>query len=158
MLHINQALLDSLTAKAQNAPRQRANHNFHRELADPINRMLNAMEPGTYVAPHKHQDPDKREAFLILRGRVLVVEFTETGAVSDWQVLSPALGNFGVEIPPRTYHTLLALESGTVIYELKDGPYNAATDKVFAPWAPAEGAPEAGAYLAGLLARLGVEG
>jgi cupin fold WbuC family metalloprotein len=156
MIKIDQSLLDSLSEKAKNAPRGRMNHNFHRELADPINRMLNAMEPGTYVAPHKHQDPDKREAFLILRGRVLVVEFTETGQVAEWQVLSPALGNFGVEIPPRTYHTLIALESGMVIYELKDGPYDAANDKVFAPWAPAEGAPEAPAYLADLLAQVGL--
>jgi cupin fold WbuC family metalloprotein len=156
MLKIDQDLLDGLTQRAQRAPRRRANHNFHRELADPINRMLNAMEPGTYVAPHKHQEPDKREAFLILRGRLLVVEFTETGQVSDWLVLAPALGNFGVEIPPRTYHTLAALEPGTVLYELKDGPYDAATDKVFAPWAPAEGAPEADTYLAALLRQLGL--
>jgi cupin fold WbuC family metalloprotein len=156
MLRIDLALLDGLTQRAQHAPRRRANHNFHRDLADPINRMLNAMEPGTYVAPHKHQQPDKREAFLVLRGRVLVVEFTETGQVTDWQVLDPAAGAFGVEVPPRTYHTLAALEPGTVLYELKDGPYDATTDKVFAPWAPAEGAPGASEYLAALLGQLGV--
>ncbi|MCU0449728.1 MAG: WbuC family cupin fold metalloprotein [Bernardetiaceae bacterium] len=151
MLKINQELLNNLVAKAQTAPRQRMNHNFHREAADPMNRMLNAMQPGTYVAPHKHQQPDKREAFIILQGKLLVVEFTETGQVTQWLVLSRETGEYGVEIPPRTYHTLVALENGTVVYELKDGPYDPTTDKIFAPWAPAEGAPGTDEYLAGLL-------
>ena len=42
-----------------NSPRLRLNHNFHDDLADPINRMLNALEPGTYLQPHKHENPDK---------------------------------------------------------------------------------------------------
>jgi cupin fold WbuC family metalloprotein len=151
MITIDQTLLDALVAKAQAAPRQRMNHNFHREPTDPMNRMLNAMQPGTYVVPHKHQQPDKREAFILLQGKLLVVEFTENGQITQWQVLSRETGQFGVEIPPRTYHTLAALESGTVVYELKDGPYDPTTDKIFATWAPAEGTPEAGQYLVELL-------
>lgn len=139
MIHINTELLNQLSNKAQVAPRLRMNHNFHQSPEDLLNRMLNAMEPGTYVQPHKHENPDKREAFLLLRGAMLVVSFDDAGTITDHVILNPATGNFGLEIPPRTYHTLICLESGSVLYELKDGPYDIANDKVFAPWAPKEG-------------------
>ncbi|MDJ1504083.1 WbuC family cupin fold metalloprotein [Xanthocytophaga agilis] len=148
---INQALLDQVTEKARTVPRLRMNHNFHQTPTDLLNRMLNAMEPGTYVRPHKHENPDKREAFLILRGRILVVAFDEKGEIKDHVELNPVLGNFGLEIPPRTYHTLIALETGSVLYELKDGPYNPTDDKQFAPWAPEEGTTEATTYMENLL-------
>jgi cupin fold WbuC family metalloprotein len=151
LIRINQTLLDQLSDKARQAPRQRMNHNFHQTSDDLLNRMLNAMEPGTYVQPHKHENPDKREAFLLLRGRILIVSFDDAGQITDHIELNPATGNFGLEIPPRTYHTLITLESGSVLYELKDGPYNPVNDKHFAPWAPAEGSPEAAAYVQNLL-------
>lgn len=151
LIRINQNLLDELSNKARQAPRRRMNHNFHQTPDDLLNRMLNAMEPGTYVQPHKHENPDKREAFLLLRGRILIVSFDDQGHITDHIELNPATGNFGLEIPPRTYHTLITLESGSVLYELKDGPYNMQNDKQFAPWAPAEGSPEAAAYVQHLL-------
>ena len=138
MIKINSELIDGLTVKAAQSERKRVNHNFHKELSDTIQRLLNVMEPGTYVRPHKHQDPDKREAFIILKGRAVAVEFNNTGDVTDSFILDPATGNFGVEIPERTWHTIIALDRDTVVYEVKDGPYNPIDDKNFAPWAPAE--------------------
>ncbi len=155
MIRIDQNLINSVSSRARTAPRLRMNHNFHQATEDPLNRMLNAMEPGTYVQPHKHENPDKREAFLILRGKILVVSFDQTGKVTDHMVLNPQTGNFGLEIPPRTYHTLICLESGSVLYELKDGPYEVRNDKTFAAWAPAEGSPEAPEYNQQLLRELG---
>ncbi len=154
MIRIDTPLLDTLSGKAKTAPRRRTNHNFHQSAADPLNRMLNAMEPGTYVQPHKHENPDKREAFLLLRGKMLVVSFDEAGRITDHVVLDPQAGNFGLEVPPRTYHTLICLEAGSVLYELKDGPYDVTNDKIFAAWAPAEGSSEAAAYNRQLLGRL----
>ena len=154
LIRIDQTLLDQLTDKARTAPRQRMNHNFHQAPEDLLNRMLNAMEPGKYVRPHKHENPDKREAFLLLRGRMLVVSFDDAGAITDWIELNPTTGNFGLEVTPRTYHTLIPLESGSVLYELKDGPYDPQNDKQFAPWAPAEGSPEAAAYVQNLLSQI----
>ncbi|MDJ1468598.1 WbuC family cupin fold metalloprotein [Cytophagaceae bacterium DM2B3-1] len=151
---INQALLDQVSEKAQKSLRLRMNHNFHHTPDDLLNRMLNAMEPGTYVHPHKHENPDKREAFLILRGRLLVIAFDDMGNIIDHMELNPLKGNFGLEIPPRTYHTLITLEAGTVVYELKDGPYNVLNDKQFAPWAPAEGSAESANYMKQLLTQL----
>ena len=138
MIKINSELIDGLTVKAAQSERKRVNHNFHKELSDTLQRLLNVMEPGTYVRPHKHEDPDKREAFIILKGRAVAVEFNNTGDVTDYFILDPATGNFGVEIPERTWHTIIALDRDTVIYEVKDGPYNPIDDKNFAPWAPAE--------------------
>jgi len=59
-------LLNEVIQKAKNSPRGRMNYNFHDDLVDPINRMLNAFEPGTYIQPHKHENPDKREVFILL--------------------------------------------------------------------------------------------
>ncbi|MBD0256547.1 MAG: WbuC family cupin fold metalloprotein [Cytophagales bacterium] len=156
MIRIDTPLLDTLSGKAKAAPRRRTNHNFHQSAADPLNRMLNAMEPGTYVQPHKHENPDKREAFLLLRGKMLVVSFDAAGRVTDHVVLDPQTGNFGLEVPPRTYHTLICLAEGSVLYELKDGPYDVTNDKTFAPWAPPEGSAEAPEYNRQLLRQLGL--
>ena len=67
---INEQLLDETQAKALQSPRLRMNYNFHEKLDDPINRLLNAMEPGTYLRPHRHLNPAKDEIFLLLRGKV----------------------------------------------------------------------------------------
>lgn len=157
MIRIDTELIDKVTARAKIAPRKRTNHNFHQTPDDLLNRMLNAMELGTYVHPHKHEDPDKREAFLILRGAILVIEFDDKGNITDHIILNPKEGVFGLEIQPRTYHTLICLEPGTVVYELKDGPYNPVNDKQFASWAPPEGSPEGPLYMQQLLAKLGMQ-
>jgi cupin fold WbuC family metalloprotein len=154
MIHIDKQLLDQVSQKAKMAPRRRMNHNFHQVPEDLLNRMLNAMEPDTYVRPHKHENPDKREAFIVLRGSFLIIEFDESGHITDHVILGGKKGVYGLEIPPRTYHTLISLEEGSVIYELKDGPYIAQTDKVFAPWAPEEGSAEAAVYNQTLLKKL----
>ena len=81
--------------------RKRMNHNFHKEYTDPVQRMLNAVEPGTYIRPHKHENPDKIEVFIILKGRVVVVEFDEKGSAVDHVILDQDGGALAVEIPPR---------------------------------------------------------
>jgi cupin fold WbuC family metalloprotein len=126
------------------------NHNFHDDLADPINRMLNAFEPGTYVQPHRHENPDKREVFIVLRGCLVVVFFDDSGTPTDFVLLDREKGNFAVEIPVGAWHTVIALEPGTVVYEVKDGPYLPMSDKNFSTWAPKEGDPKCGEYLARL--------
>ena len=132
------------------------NYNFH-ELEDPVNRLLNAMEPGTYIQPHKHKDPDKFEVFLALRGSFLVIIFDDEGNIMEHEVLNAQKGNFGVEIPEKIYHTLMPLEKGSVAYEIKEGPYVPASAKNFAPWAPAEGDKGVEAYMQKLLEQAGMD-
>ncbi len=155
MIPINDALLDNLVREARASERKRKNYNFHKHPSDNLQRMLNALEPGSYVQPHKHESPDKREAFIILRGEAVVVEFDDEGEITESHILSNKTGNYGVEVAPRTWHAIYALQSGTVVYELKDGPYNPRNDKVFAPWAPREGDAEAEGYMSKLIHTLG---
>ena len=139
MIKIDTNLIEALLDKANNSERKRANYNFHNSEDDTLQRMLNCLNIGTYIAPHKHENPDKREAFIILRGKILIITFTETGTITKHFLLEEGSDNIGAEIPPRTYHTLIPLKSGSVLYELKDGPWDIKTDKIFAPWAPKEG-------------------
>jgi cupin fold WbuC family metalloprotein len=154
MIVIDKNLTDALAVEAVNLPRKRKNHNFHKVFSDPLNRMLHAMEPETYVQPHKHENPDKREAFIILRGRVVVVEFDDYGKIGEHIILDPQTGNYGAEIQPRTWHCLIVLEKGTLVYEVKDGPYDPSDDKYFASWAPAEGDPGTEEYKKAILRHL----
>ena len=120
---INEQLLDETQAKALQSPRLRMNYNFHERLDDPINRLLNAMEPGTYLRPHRHLNPAKDEIFLLLRGKVAVFLFDEEGNITEKTILNPKEGAYGAEIKAGTWHGLLVLESGSVIYEIKQGPF-----------------------------------
>ena len=153
MIKIDNSTLDALTAEAKASPRKRKNKNYHPELSDTLQRMLNAMEPGTYVQPHKHEAPDKREIFVILRGSALVIEFDDNGNIVEKTTLSLLHGVLAVEIPARTWHSVISLEPGTVVYEVKDGPYLARDDKNFAPWAPKEGDADCKLYLEKLLTK-----
>lgn len=139
MIKIDQNLLDEMMVKSRLAKRGRAFFTFHKSDDDTMQRMLNAMQPGTYLQPHKHENPDKREVFLVLTGKFLVVEFDESGKITDHMTLD-AQSNFrAAEIAERVIHTVICLAPDSIVYELKDGPYDPIDDKNFAVWAPKEG-------------------
>ncbi len=100
--------------------------------------------------PHRHLDASKDEAIVALRGRFGLVLFDEGGKVQSTAVLAPDGEVMGVDIPHGTFHTVLALEPGSVFFEAKAGPYVALTDAERASWAPAEGTPEGASYLESL--------
>jgi cupin fold WbuC family metalloprotein len=156
MKKVDTILLDTLGRKAGEAVRLRTNLNFHESYDAPVQRMINAMEPGTYLQPHKHENPDKTESFFILRGRLLVVEFDDEGRITDHAILDHDTGMYGVELPPRTWHTVVCLEPGSAAWEVKDGPYIPITDKNFAPWAPKEGDAGTTEYIRDILRQLGI--
>ena len=152
---IDSALLDEVSGEARNSPRGRQNRNFHRDDGHPANRLLNAIEPGSYVTPHRHLDPTKDETMVVLRGRLGLVVFDDGGSVAATRDSRPPGSTaLGVDIAHGTWHTVFALEPGTVFFEAKAGPYLPLTADEKAPWAPAEGAPEAAAYQARLAALL----
>lgn len=131
--------LQALSREAATAPRRRKNLNLHPALADPVQRMLNAFEPGTYVRPHRHTDPGKWELFAALHGHAVVLVFDADGRVQGRYEVAPTGPVQVVEIPAGTWHTLAALETGTVLLEVKAGPYVPAAPEDFAAWAPVEG-------------------
>ncbi|HYG37105.1 MAG TPA: WbuC family cupin fold metalloprotein [Cytophagales bacterium] len=157
MIEINKELVDKVCEKANSSARLRMNHNFHENASDTMHRMINALQTGTYIRPHKHENPDKNEAFILLRGTVLIVEFDPSGNIVYHTILSHATGNYGVEIPPKTFHSLIPLEKDTVIYEVKDGPYDVKRDKIFASWSPEEGSPEGSAFNKSILDKLNIK-
>lgn len=132
---ITEELLDNVTAQAKENDRLRMNYNFHETMDAPVHRMLNALEPGTYLPPHRHSD--KEETYLVLRGRLMAFFYDEEGNVTEKICLNPLEGRYGLEIPPRTWHSIIALESGTVIFEIKKGPYQPLSPEDMASWAPA---------------------
>lgn len=132
---ITEELLDAVTAQAKENSRLRMNYNFHATMDAPIHRLLNALEPGTYLPPHRHRD--KEETYLVLRGSLLAFFFDEEGKVTEKMRLDPSEGKYGLEIPPCTWHSIIALESGTVIFEIKKGPYQPLLPEDLASWAPA---------------------
>jgi cupin fold WbuC family metalloprotein len=152
---LDQRLVSQAAQAAQASPRRRALLRYH-ELPENVQRMINALEPDSYVCPHVHDAPPKVEVFLALQGRGLLVRFDERGEILGSVEIAAGGPTFGVEIPPGTWHTALALEPGSVFYEVKDGPYDPATDKHFASWAPPEGDPAALTYLDRLRTRLGL--
>lgn len=154
MIKIDQEFLSRLSEEAKHSKRLRKNHNFHNSDADTMHRMLNAIEPNSYIRPHKHENPDKREAFFALHGRILILEFNNNGNIRDHIILDSREGHYGTEIAPRTWHSMISLETGSVAYEVKDGPYDPMTDKIFASWAPEEGSAEAIPYMQEILKHL----
>ena len=118
---IDKQLLDDVSRQAQKSDRLRMNYNFHQSLDDKCHRFLNAVEPGTVVPIHRH--PTKDESFVILRGKVRVTTHNNDGSIIEDVVLSQESGNYGVDIPKNVWHKLESLESGSVIFECKEGPF-----------------------------------
>jgi len=139
-------VLDALSAEARNRPRRRANGNLH-AMEDPVHRLLNAVEPGTYIRPHRHLHPPKDETYVVVRGALGLVLFDASGGVTAARRLSVGTGEaFGADIPAGVLHTVVALEEGTVFFEVKVGPYVPSAGDDVPAWAPAEGEPAAVAY------------
>ena len=118
---INELLLEEVSAKAKDSPRLRMNYNFHQSLDEKCHRFLNAVEPGTVVPIHRH--PTKDETFIVLKGRVKVSTFNDEGEVLESVVLCQEDGMYGVDIPKNVWHTLESLDTGSVIFECKEGPF-----------------------------------
>ncbi len=152
---IDEALFALATTRAAAVPRLRTNHNFHANLEENPHRFLNVMRRRTYVTPHRHLDPPKSETFVILRGEIAFFVFDDRGEVTRCEILTePSRGDCcGIDLGPGIWHSLAVLSESAICFEVKPGPYSAANDKDFAPWAPREGEPGCQAYLDGLLER-----
>jgi cupin fold WbuC family metalloprotein len=147
MKQIDATILDSLTKQATGSVRKRAHHNLHARLDDPVQRLCVAIEPATYIRPHRHAEPATSEVFLLLRGSAALLFFDDSGAVTERAVLSATGPVFAAEIPAGTWHTIASLESGTIFFEVKQGPYTPPQDANVAGWAPPEGSPAAARFV-----------
>ena len=118
---IDQKLLDSLTEKAKASPRLRMNFDLRNSSADLSQRMLNAIEPGSEIAIHRHRHSS--ETVAVIRGKIREEFFSEDGVLIDSVEVSPGGDAVALSVPIGEWHRSISLESGTVIMESKDGPY-----------------------------------
>ena len=118
---IDEQLLDSVTVQAKDSERLRMNYNFHDRLDAPAQRLMNALEPGTVLPIHRHTAT--AETYVLLRGRIKVMYYDDDKKLVEECELNPKEGRYGVHIPKGQWHTIEVLESGSVIFEVKDGPY-----------------------------------
>jgi cupin fold WbuC family metalloprotein len=144
---IDLAMLDTLSSEAGQSPRLRKNHNFHRCPEAACNRLLNGIEPDSYIRPHRHLDEEKDESVVILRGRLGVIAFDDIGSIMQKTLLVPGGEAVAVNVPCGVFHTFVSLEKGTVFFETKAGPYKPISEEESAQWAPAEGSTDANTYL-----------
>lgn len=116
---IDQPLLDSLTAQAKASPRLRMNLDLRNTPEDNSQRMLNAIEPGTVMPIHRHRNSS--ETCICLRGHFEEIFYDENGNLIETIDMVP--GGVVLNIEVGQWHSLKSLESGTVLFEAKDGPY-----------------------------------
>ncbi|MFZ4566288.1 MAG: WbuC family cupin fold metalloprotein [Prochlorococcaceae cyanobacterium] len=138
---LDDSLFRTVADQARQSPRLRRNHNLHAE-ADPVQRFLNVLQPGTYVRPHRHRRGRPGagfECFVVLRGAVGLLLLDERGEVIHQERLEAGGPVSGIDLAEDQIHTLVALEPDTVMFEIKEGPYRPASDKDFLTAFPAEG-------------------
>ncbi len=147
--------LSNLIADARQSSRKRQHRNIHDSYADPCQRLFNAIEPGSYIRPHRHASDPRHELLIAVRGLMALVTFDEQGNVTssvrfgvDRNRESLAVG---AEVTANTWHTVIALEPGCVLLEVKAGPFDPNQPKDLATWAPKEGSSAASEYLDDLI-------
>ena len=147
---ITEKLIDRCVAASRESPRGRIILPLHKKNSANLHRMLNTMQPGSYIQPHRHLFPPKAESIIVLKGAIYVFIFSKDGNIKNIYTLRAGSPTIGIDSEPGVFHTFAAIEEDTVLFEAKPGPYREADDKDFAPWAPAEGAQGAKEYLKSL--------
>ena len=142
--------LDALTLQARENPRLRKNLNIHPDDGSLCQRLFNAIEPDSYIPAHRHLDPEKDETFLLVRGKLGVILFADSGEVVETILLATDGEFLAADIPYGIYHTAVSLAGGTIFFEAKGGPYLPLREEEQATWAPAAGTPAAAVCLARL--------
>lgn len=144
---LSRSLVEDVCEASRASPRRRIILPFHKREDELLHRMLNVIQPDSYVRPHRHLEPPKAEAWVVLRGALAFFTFEDDGRIRDCLSLEAGGEQFGVDLAPGIFHGLVALAPDTVLFEVKNGPFAPANDKAFAAWAPAEGSPEAAGYM-----------
>jgi cupin fold WbuC family metalloprotein len=151
--------LNDLTGQAKNSPRLRQHRNIHQSYQDACQRLFNAIEPGSYIRPHRHASEPREELLIAIRGSMALITFDEQGSVTG--ILRFGSQNHGsdlaagAEVVYSAWHTVVALEPGCMLLEVKAGPFDPNKPKDLAPWAPEEGSGAAADYLNRLLEKIG---
>lgn len=136
---ITEALMAECIEASKKSARKRMILPLHKSADAKIHRMFNAMQPGSYIQPHRHLFPPKAESVIVLKGAILAFIFNDRGEIKEVHRVAASSATIGIDSEPGVYHTFVAIEEDTIFFEVKPGPYSVVDDKDFAPWAPAEG-------------------
>ena len=158
--NFSSGFLNLLTQSAKQSSRQRQHKNIHQHYNDPCQRLFNAIGIDSYIRPHRHSIDPKDECLIAVRGRMALVVFDDIGQVQ--QIIrfgaqadeSQQVIGVGVNLPAAAWHTVIAEVPGSILFEVKSGPFNPEQAKEYAAWAPEEYAPEAAEYLMELKRRV----
>ncbi len=148
------AYISSLIVEAEASDRLRQHRNIHHSYDDPCQRLINAICVGSYIAPHRHAIDPRNECLFAVRGLFAAVIFDYVGKITQIELFgTQKVKNIsvGIELTSETWHTILAMEEGSVLFEVKEGPFDPNLAKEHADWAPAEGSSEARSYHLGLM-------
>lgn len=150
---ISNKMLSALSEQASHSLRRRKHFNIHSSYQDSCQRFFNAIQMNSYIHPHRHSTSGNRELLIAIRGSFSLITFddhgdfiqsVQFGAEHYANELCP---NVGVEIPPNSWHTVIANQDYSILLEVKEGPFNPDEAKEFAPWAPKEGSQLAASFL-----------
>ena len=147
-----------MTTLAKASSRRRQHRNIHQSYQDACQRLFNAIEPDSYIRPHRHASDPRDELLIAVRGVMTLLTFDDQGGLigvvrfgTDKHCSAIAVG---VEVPASTWHTVVAMEPGCILLEVKSGPFDPDQPKDLAGWAPEEGSELASAYLGQLHQRI----
>lgn len=118
---LQQTILNETIQKASESPRLRMNYNIHESFEDSVQRMFNALEPGTIVPIARH--PYSSETLIMLRGKLRVLIYDDNKNIIEDVIIAPNSDNIGYHIPKGTWHKVESLEHGTICFETREGPY-----------------------------------
>jgi cupin fold WbuC family metalloprotein len=147
---ISQSILDQISSEAKQSRRLRKNYNLHSCDEDICHRLLNAMEPDSYIQPHRHLHVNKDETMVVIRGKLGMIIFDQDGNITERVLLEPTGNVMMINIPHGMFHTCVSLEERSVFFEAKAGPFIPLTQDEKAHWAPKEGDESSMEYLASL--------
>ena len=144
---------DELLYSANQSQRLRAHANVHRSYADQCQKLFNAIKVNSYIRPHRHSLDPKEECLIAIKGLFGLIVFTEQGIIESITFFGSEKYSekfstvSGLELPAGAWHTVISLVDDSILFEVKNGPFDPSIAKELAPWAPEEGGKNAAQYL-----------
>ena len=148
LFRLDSEMLETGKQASRDSPRHRMIMPVQRSQEARVQRLLNFLQPGTYIRPHRHPLPHATESLCLLEGELEFLVFSESGEILNRIPLTPQ--NPLLDFEPGLWHGMIIKKPDTVIFEIKLGPYDPDTDKEFSIWSPAEESPEVAAFLTSL--------
>lgn len=137
---------------ASQSHRLRAHLNIHKSYQDPSQKILIALKADSYIRPHRHSLDPKEECLMAIKGLFSFIAFSDKGEIqtitlfgSEKYSETAAIAS-GIQVAANVWHTVIPLNGDSILFEVKDGPFNPAAAKEFGSWSPGEGCVASKAY------------